>query len=472
MESIITRNTAVLLAAATQAVFPNVQIYGGGATAWGFFYDFIFPFPFQENFLPLIEEKMRILSKQNLQLQLSEMIPSNAAEYLRYHGQEGRAEQIEKSQEGLIKMVHFGSFFDVSFFEEVKTSYFGKFKLLEALEEGSQGAPIRLIGACADSKEELKVFLKSWVSLKNRAHQTLCQQNQFLTQTPHGWVWLPKGEAVRQILLASWKKWAGEQNFELVTTPSRTKSEMLACHTFLNRVQTAELSSLDLNGGGESLLNPERGWVDQLFLFSPNLVINCLQSIEKFLKIFPFDYEVVLCGKKTEFLQSALDYCQIKWRADPKKELGIEFCFRDLWGQLWAGPSIKSRNIHKNSIWIASFFASMERFFALLLEKTGGVLPFWLAPEQLRIINLSGEKSKSIIAALQQQGWRLKIDAKDGPLGLRMHDALQERVPFSIVLGEKEFEKGVLSVRAYGASTSVEMTLETLTNRLKKLENQ
>jgi threonyl-tRNA synthetase len=93
---------------------------------------------------------------------------------------------------------------------------------------------------------------------------------------------------------------------------------------------------------------------------------------------------------------------------------------------------------------------SLERFFGILIEHTGGDFPLWLAPEQARVIPVSDkllDYSRSVAAALREAGLRVTIDERNEKLGAKIRHGELEKVPVLLVVGEKEREAGAVSVR-------------------------
>ena len=101
--------------------------------------------------------------------------------------------------------------------------------------------------------------------------------------------------------------------------------------------------------------------------------------------------------------------------------------------------------IHRTSL------GCYERTLALLLEKYAGALPMWMAPEQIRIMPIGDEQldfAKSIRADLERLGMRVSVDARNEKIGYKIRAAQLEKVPFMLVIGEKEMADGTVSVRS------------------------
>ena len=98
-------------------------------------------------------------------------------------------------------------------------------------------------------------------------------------------------------------------------------------------------------------------------------------------------------------------------------------------------------------------FGSLERFVAVLLEHTGGKLPLWLAPDQVNILPVSekfADYAKKVCDLLNNSDIRASIDDRNETIGKRIRDNELQRIPFLVVVGEKEMEDGTVSVRRQG----------------------
>jgi threonyl-tRNA synthetase len=97
-----------------------------------------------------------------------------------------------------------------------------------------------------------------------------------------------------------------------------------------------------------------------------------------------------------------------------------------------------------------ALFGSYERFIGILLEHTGGELPLWLAPEQavvLPIADRHAEVARSVAERLRAAGVRAEVDARAESIGRRIREAELRKVPYMLVVGDREAEQGTVSVR-------------------------
>ncbi|GAA0601080.1 threonine--tRNA ligase [Virgibacillus siamensis] len=115
---------------------------------------------------------------------------------------------------------------------------------------------------------------------------------------------------------------------------------------------------------------------------------------------------------------------------------------------------------------------TMERFVAFLIEEYKGVFPTWLAPVQARIIPVSPDVhldyAKEIADKLRKSGVRVSVDERDEKIGYKIREAQTQKIPFALVLGDKEIENGSVNVRRYGEQQSETMVYDLFEDMVKK----
>jgi threonyl-tRNA synthetase len=97
-------------------------------------------------------------------------------------------------------------------------------------------------------------------------------------------------------------------------------------------------------------------------------------------------------------------------------------------------------------------FGSMERFVAVLLEHTGGNLPLWLAPDQIVVLPISekyNEYAETVKNLLEAENFAARVDVRDEKIGRKIVDAELMKVPYMLVVGEKEMLAQSVSVRKH-----------------------
>ena len=108
-------------------------------------------------------------------------------------------------------------------------------------------------------------------------------------------------------------------------------------------------------------------------------------------------------------------------------------------------------------------FGSLERFVAVLLEHCGGNFPLWLTPDQVCILPISDkymEYSKEVLNSLKISDIRAEIDDRNEKTGRKIRDAEVRKIPFMLIVGEREAEEGTVSVRRHGGEDLGSMSLE------------
>ena len=101
-----------------------------------------------------------------------------------------------------------------------------------------------------------------------------------------------------------------------------------------------------------------------------------------------------------------------------------------------------------------ALLGSLERFLGILIEHYGGAFPFWLAPVQVRVVPVSDphrESAAAVAERLREAGHRVELDDRDDTVGKRIRDAEVEKVPFTVVFGERESD-AALAIRERGGA--------------------
>ncbi len=114
-----------------------------------------------------------------------------------------------------------------------------------------------------------------------------------------------------------------------------------------------------------------------------------------------------------------------------------------------------------------ALFGSMERFFATLLEYYGGNFPLWISPIQIAVLPISEDNvpyAEEIYKKLLEKGYRVKVDKSNEKLGAKIRNAEIEKIPYMVILGKKEIEENLLSVRKHGAGDLGKMSLAEFIN--------
>lgn len=121
--------------------------------------------------------------------------------------------------------------------------------------------------------------------------------------------------------------------------------------------------------------------------------------------------------------------------------------------------------IHRSSI------GCYERTLAMLIEKYAGAFPVWMSPTQVTVMSLTDrtvEKTKEIADTLRRAGIRCELDNRSEKIGYKIREAQLAKVPYMLVVGDRDVEAGVVSVRARKAGDLGQMTLEDFISRISR----
>ena len=132
-------------------------------------------------------------------------------------------------------------------------------------------------------------------------------------------------------------------------------------------------------------------------------------------------------------------------------------------------------NMHRPVMIHRAPFGSLERFIALLIEHTGGKFPLWLTPEQIIILPISqkyNEYCVKLLNSLKNSDIRGHVDDRNETTGKKIRDAELRKVPYMVIIGEKEISEKVLSVRENGGHNLGAMTKEELIFLMKSKINE
>jgi threonyl-tRNA synthetase len=169
----------------------------------------------------------------------------------------------------------------------------------------------------------------------------------------------------------------------------------------------------------------------------------------------------------------------------------LDFMVKDALGRSWQLGTIQvdynlperfeleyvdSDNSRKRPVMIhRAPFGSMERFIAVLIEHCGGNLPLWLAPQQVKVLPISDKFSPyahEVANKLKAENIRAEVDDRNEKIGKKIRDTELMKVPYMLVVGEKEMNEGKVAVRKHGEGDKGTETINDFITGIKNLMNE
>jgi threonyl-tRNA synthetase len=200
-----------------------------------------------------------------------------------------------------------------------------------------------------------------------------------------------------------------------------------------------------------------------------------------------------LWDKGTNALKNALDNAGIKYQINegegafygPK----IEFQIKDSMGRSWQCGTIQvdfffpenfdlhyvaSSGKYERPVMIhQAIYGSLERFFAILLEHYKGHLPFWLSPEQIRILTITDAQKpygQKVLDQLQAHNLRIKMDESSDQISGKIKRAQEDKIPWMLVLGQKEVDNNTITLRHNDGKQEFGLSLDQLLAKARELQ--
>ena len=200
--------------------------------------------------------------------------------------------------------------------------------------------------------------------------------------------------------------------------------------------------------------------------------------------------EDALWDKAEQSLQAVLDNKRLDWELQPGEGAfygpKIEFNLKDCLDRVWQLGTIQldfSMPERLGAHYIAedgskqvpvmlhrAILGSLERFIGILIEHYAGVLPLWLAPVQAVILNITDQQAdyaRKVEETLRNKGLRVNSDLRNEKIGFKIREHTIKRVPYLLVIGDRELEAGTVAVRTRGGEDLGSMPIEQLAEALK-----
>ena len=233
-------------------------------------------------------------------------------------------------------------------------------------------------------------------------------------------------------------------------------------------------------------------------------VKNVVDLIDKVYKVFNFTYHVELSTRPENSMGSDEDWENATAAlVNALNELGldyivnegdgafygpkIDFHLKDTIGRTWQCGTIQldfqlpqrfeleyvgeDGEKHRPIMIHRVIYGSIDRFMGLLIENFAGAFPLWLSPEQVRVLSLTERNcdyANEIVAKLRENNMRAEVDNRNEKIGYKIREALNEKVPYLIIVGDEEEKNKTISIRGRGFENKSGLQLNDFIARLKK----
>jgi threonyl-tRNA synthetase len=188
-------------------------------------------------------------------------------------------------------------------------------------------------------------------------------------------------------------------------------------------------------------------------------------------------------------LRAALSACGVAWEELPGEGAfygpKIEYHLKDAIGRTWqlgtmqvdfmmpgrlGAEYVDDTSAKRHPVMLhRAIVGSMERFIGILVENHAGSFPAWLSPVQAVVMNITDAQSdwaQAVRKTLENQGFRVKADLRNEKIGYKIREHTMQKVPYLLVVGDRERENGMIAVRTRSGEDLGSMTLEGFTARL------
>lgn len=190
-------------------------------------------------------------------------------------------------------------------------------------------------------------------------------------------------------------------------------------------------------------------------------------------------------------LKSALEAKGLSYTVDPGEGVfygpKIDIKIKDVLGREWQCTTVQvdfneperfdvsyageDNQKHRTVMLHRAIMGSMERFIGVLIEHYGGAFPFWLAPVQARVITINTrnvDHARETVLRLKKAHIRVEEDFRDETLSYKIREATLQKIPYVLIIGDKEQQAGSVTVREYKQSQQVLMPVDELRELLNK----
>ena len=569
-EAMFWHTTSHIMAQAVKRLYPDAKVTIGPSIEEGFYYDFDVEKPFSEEDLTKIEEEMKNIIKEKLDIERFELPRDEAIKLMKERNEPYKVELIEELPEGeVISFYKQGEFTDLCRGPHLPhTGCVKVFKLLStggAYWRGDEHNKMlqRIYGISFPKQSMLDEYMQILEDRRQRDHRKIGKDlNLFMTHPLVGAglpMYLPDGATIRRVLeryiqdkeialgyshvytpdLATtnlyktsghWDHYKDDMfpimkmdNEELVLRPMNCPHHMLIYKNELRSYRDLPIRIGELahdfryeNSGAVCGLERVRQMCQNdahLFVRPDQIkeevgrVINLI--FEVYLKDFGFSrdrFKFRLSLRDKNNVEKYIDNDEMWETAENQlrqilKELDIEF-YEAEGEAAFYGPKIdiqiksalghdvtiptcqldfalperfdlkfvgEDGEEHRPVVIHRAILGSSDRFISFLLEETKGMLPLWVAPHQVKILPIADrhiEYAEKVKEVLLKEGVRADVDARSEKIGYKIREAQLAKIPYMLIIGDKEIEENKVGVRVRGEGDIGQMEIEDFKNRV------
>ena len=541
------RHTAShVMAQAVKRLYPNTKLAIGPSIADGFYYDMEFETPLTSDDFGKIEAEMKKIIKEDLKIERFTKSREDAIAFMKEKGEPYKVELIEDLPEGEeISFYSQGEFVDLCAGPHLmSTKGVGKaFKIMSlagAYWRGDEHNKMltRLYATAFDKKEELEAYITMMEEAKKRDHRKLGKELGLFMMHEAGPgfpFFLPKGMVLKNTLLDYWRQIHKKAGYVEVSTPIILNRSLWETSGhwdhYKNNMYTTVIDDEDyaikpMNCPGGVLVYAseprsyrdlplrvgELGLVhrheksgqlhglmrvrcftqdDAHIFMTPDQIKDEIKGvvalINEVYSLFGFEYHVELSTRPedsmgsdedwemaTEGLRSALD------------EIGLPYVVNEGDGAFELEYIGADGEKHRPIMIHRVVFGSIERFIGILIEHFAGAFPTWLAPVQVKVLPISEkymDYAENVKKKLDEAGIRVELDTRSEKIGYKIREAQQAKIPYMLVVGQKEEEDGTVAVRSRAAGdegtksldafiADIQKEIEAKVNRVKEVSEE
>ena len=555
--------TSHIMAQAIKRIYgDSVKLTIGPSIDNGFYYDFDVEKPFTEEELAKIEEEMKKIVKENIELTRFSLPREDAIELMQERKEPYKVELIEELPEG-----EEISFYEQGEFKElcagphiINTGAVKAFKLLSSSSSYWRGDETkqtlqRIYGISFPKASMLEEYLNMLEEAKKRDHRKIGKELELFMMSQEGPgfpFFLPKGMDLRNTLEDFWRKIHKENGYVEIKTPIILNEELWhrSGHWdhYKENMYTTKIDDVDFGvkpmncpGGmivykskmhsyrelpiraGELGLvhrHEKSGQLNGLFrvrcFTQDDAHIFCTPSqieeeiegviklVDKVYGLFGFEYSIELSTRPENSMgsdelwnmaENALKHVLENLGREYELNEGdgafygpkIDFHIKDCLGREWQCGTIQldfqmperfdltyigeDGEKHRPVMLHRVIFGSIERFIGIITEHYAGAFPTWLAPVQVKLLPIADshkEYAQKVQNELSKYDIRVEIDDRQEKIGYKIREAQLQKIPYMLILGDKEVEANAVGVRSRKDGDVGQMNLNSFVEKVRK----